>query len=977
MINKATESKIKEVTKLEDIIPDFISLKKKGSSLMGCCPSCKREDSLSVSPSKQVYKCFKCDFKGNHAISFLMSFKNMSYPEALRHCADRKNILIEEEVKEVIKSSGTFRDQQLTGSGITDEDQKCQLKNGDQIDRYTAGALDKSRQIVAGNDMLLHFVNLERELTTYTHPDTQKQIPFIRRRINDSEKSLNKNGKIPKYLQPKGSGNHLWIPNVTLQLYQEGTQIETLYLTEGEKKADKLAKHGMIAIGVTGIHNFSFSEEMSNEVKKIIEKCKIKNVVFLLDSDCLDISNKKKGPADTRPRSFFLAVKKFRDYFYHYVKDDIHLKIEFAFLKKNDIEDKGVDDLLVNTLKGKEAELLKDLDSAMIDREGKGEYVTCYNITTMSDHKLKSIWGIQDVQSFAEMHKEVLIKRESFRFERLEWMFNKDGELVELNPMKPEEQYWKVEVVHDKFGNSKKKYYFDYQNIRVFLRNQGFGRIVLPNGKSRFVRIVGKVVIEVNHIYINNFITTHIEDLGEMDVLRMILRGGSQYLGPDKMEKIYEVKLNFIQPAPFYQYLFFKNGFLRVMADEIIEGPLDDLPGYIWQDQIIDFDLNMYKEPVVKVVRKNGKFLAGQSTEGEKSQYLQFLQYTSNFHWGKSYELKQTGNGLKKWIQTKPESLTDQQKEDFTSSFASKIIAMGYLLHQYPKKDEARAVIIMDGLESEVGTSQGGTGKSIFGKALSHVISVITLDAKKKNLADDSFIYEEVDERTRVLFFDDCRVNLDFEHFFGQITTEIKVNGKGVKRYTLPSPKFLFTTNHAINGNGNSFKRRQYLVSFSDWYNEFRTPKDDFDGILFDDWDFQQWNSFYNLVACSIQTFLKFGLQYNTAVEELEKRKLRQQIGENLLEWADVYFHSSGNRNKRVEKKEAYDDFISNYPSDRKFCSIRKFKTRLKLFCEYSKIQFNPNATSGKGGDIKSSGKEYFVIADENFDANDVVANAI
>jgi len=973
MIKKEIEIKIKDSIKLEEVISNEVTLVKKGTSMEGCCPFCNEEKGFSIHFTKQIYKCFKCEEGGKGAISYLMKVKKMTYPEALRFCADRKNILIEEEQGKSLpidKPEISFRDQQLAASGISEEAQKCTLANGEKINRYEAGAIDKRGAKKQGDDMLLNFVTLDGERTSYISSITSKPKVFIRRRLKHPEKVKDKSGNPIKYLQGKGSGNHLWIPEVTRRLYLEGTQIETLYVTEGEKKADKLSNHGMPSIGLTGIHNLSFSEEMSNEFKKFIEKCGVKNVVFQLDADWLDLSSKLDKPVDGRPRTFFSAVKRFRDYFIHYTKDGIDLNIYLATLKKNENGDKGVDDLLVNSLQGEEEKLLTDFESAMKDREGNGELVTCLNISTLSEYKLMSIWYLNDVYDFAEFYKEDLKKRESFKFGKQEYSFGEDGGLIHLNPLTADEQFWTVTTTSDRNGNSKKKYTFDYQNIRVFLRNKGFGRIVLPNGKSRFVKIEGKVVREVNHIYINNFVTTYAEEIGEMEVLRMLLRGGSQYLGPDKLEKIYEVKPNFIQPGPECQFLFFKNCFVKISSDETIQGKLDELPGYIWLDQIIDSDLELHGDPLIKVVRKDGKFLVGQSKEGEECEFLKFLERASDTNWKEFFELQETETGEKKWKQIKSQHRTKEQWNDFMLGLVSKICAIGYLLHQYPKKDEARAVICMDGLESEVGTSEGGTGKSIFGKALSYVLPVVYLDGKKKNLTDDNFLYEEVDERTRVLFFDDCRVNLDFEFFFGQITTGITVNGKGVKRYSLPAPKFLFTTNHAVNGEGNSFKRRQFLVSFTNWYNEFRTPKDDFGGILFDDWSQDQWNSFYNLIICSVQTFFKFGLKFSTTNDDLAVRKLRQKIGEDFIDWASTYFDKTGNRNKRIDKKEAYDNYMENYPLQRRFCSIRKFKLKLKSFCDYSDLQFNPNAAEGPGKDIKSNGLEYVVISDENFNAS-------
>ncbi len=972
MIDPSIVQKIKDSIKIEDIIPDFVNLKKSGASLNGDCPFCQQAEKFVVTPSKQYYKCFKCGKGGKGAISFLMEHKNLSYPDALRHCANKKGIVVEFENKDLeqLPEAPSFRNQQLRQSGIGEEYQQCHLADGSIINRYESGTIGKGWALISGDDLLLNYVDLDGSRKTYIHPNALKPVPFIRVRFKYPEKHKDKSGNPVKYIQLPKSGSHLWIPELSREVFQGGTEVKTLFVTEGEKKADKLCIHGMLAFGIMGIHNLSLDEKMSDEFKRFVQKCKVKQVVFLLDADWRDISNKENSPADDRPNTFFTAVKKFRDYFVHYNKEGIQLDIYLACLKKNANQDKGVDDLLVNSLKGSEDKLLHDFEMAKLDRQGKGEYLECHNITTMSEFKLKDLWLLNDVKQYAEFHKDALSKREKFRFNKKQWSMDVDGEVNINNPLLPDEQYWLIEETTDRNGNQKKRHLFDYLNIRNFLRNRGFGRLVLPNGNYRFVFVEGKVVREVNHVYINNYVLDFTLGIGEDDVLRMLLRGSTQYLGPDKLDKLFELEPEFIQPEPNCQYLFFKSCFWRVTADGITQGRLDDLPNYIWKEQLIGFEPILTQTPILNISMEDNKFMVRTSEDAADCHFFKFLENTSMFGWQDYFELVEGENGLKTWQQLSEINLTGKEHDEFVKHFVSKVIALGYLLHQYPNKSEARAIVCMDGLETEVGASEGGTGKSIFGKCLEHLVKVATLDGKKHNLTEDSFIYEEVDERTKVIFFDDCRANLDFEFFFGQITTGITVNGKGVKRYSLPAPRFLFTTNHAINGEGNSFKRRQFLLSFSDWYNEFRTPKDDFGCILFDDWDHAQWNLFHNFMACCIQAYLRFGLRYSIPSDGLEKRKLRQQIGDNLLDWAATYFDITGNRNKRVNKKLAYDDFTDSYPNDKKYCHTRLFKKKLRLFCTYAGLQFNPNGQGGAGKDIKSNGMEYFVLADENFDAN-------
>src|SRR6185295_18036767 len=88
------------------IISSFIRLKKRGANYLGLCPfHNEKTPSFTVSPAKEIYKCFGCGRSGN-SISFLMEHEKFSYVEALRWLAAKYNVEIEEtetspEVKQV------------------------------------------------------------------------------------------------------------------------------------------------------------------------------------------------------------------------------------------------------------------------------------------------------------------------------------------------------------------------------------------------------------------------------------------------------------------------------------------------------------------------------------------------------------------------------------------------------------------------------------------------------------------------------------------------------------------------------------------------------------------------------------------------------------------------------------------------------------------------------------------------------------
>jgi len=96
MIDRQTVERIIETTKIEEVVSDFVSLKKSGSNLKGLCPFHKENTpSMMVSPVKGIFKCFGCG-KGGNAVNFVMEHEGISYPEALKWLANKYKIEIKE-----------------------------------------------------------------------------------------------------------------------------------------------------------------------------------------------------------------------------------------------------------------------------------------------------------------------------------------------------------------------------------------------------------------------------------------------------------------------------------------------------------------------------------------------------------------------------------------------------------------------------------------------------------------------------------------------------------------------------------------------------------------------------------------------------------------------------------------------------------------------------------------------------------------
>lgn len=982
---------VKTTAKLVDVIGDFVALRKEGISYVGECPHCHaKKFTVTETTNKHVYKCFSgCGKAGQDALKFMQDVMGRDFLDSVRYLADRYNISLDKEITSAPRNltnknrQEKFRDVQLRASGISDKYQKYFMRRDAssqvEADRYQAATIDKGWNIISGDDMVLHYIGLDWEPIMFTDSVSKKTKPLIRVRWSNPDLHLSKDGTPMKYQSPYRSGSHMWLPNALIKLYEQHGIFETLYVTEGEKKADAMCLAGLPTVGIMGIHNLSDETTMPHQFELIVKRCGVRRVVLVLDSDWQDISLKPGKAVDSRPNGFFKAVWRFREYFYGYVRGGINMRIYFAHGK--DPVHKGMDDVLVRALQGQPEKLGEDFNAAMALKSGEGQLVNCYDITERSSYQIKEFWHLHSTPSFLNAYGEQLKKLPEFTLAGLTRRWSDEKQEFELaQAILPHEQYWQEEVTEDRMGRERKQVKFSYQNWLNFMRNRGYGLYEYKPMHYRFIHMNEKVVHETAPISIRHYMIDFTREIDEPQVLEMLLRGGKQFFGPDNLHNLPKLDLNWSKSDKDCMYFYFKKTYWKITADTMEEYPLSDLPAYVWKDQTRDFEPKLIGS-MMRLDRDGDRWVMGDTSAAAqaamaKSDIARFYFCTSHFHWRKQQELYTDPEGKKFWIEKEnPEKATTDETQFFLANLASKIVAAGYVAHDYINHAVMKAIVCMDGAESEVGRSQGGTGKSIWGKQFEHLLPMVIIDGKRKNIEDDNHLYEEVDERTKVMMFDDVKVNFNFEFLFSQITTGLSVNPKGEKRYKVDPPKFILATNHALNGDGNSFERRQYTLSFSDYFNGHRTVGDEFGRQLFHEWDWEQWNLFYNWMATCVQNYLRHGLQYSIPGNMLERRKLRQDIGENFLSWSGLVFDQSSAEsgdwmgiflNKKIEKGYLLEKYLEQYPRDRRYMDATKMKDKVKKYCEYVGLEFNPTTN---GERLKSDGREYFILADNRWDA--------
>ena len=991
-------AKVKAAGDIRDFIPGASTSR---TTSYVRCPECGAEGkgkglSIVHKSGKDFAHCFHCGFSLSGAVAACMyyDFANdkKKYPEAIKRVAERAGVPLfsddEKLTKEVSRQkklqAKSFCERQLEGSGLTVEDVMVKVKQPDGTftlePAFRRGSLDVYGNIRPGDDeMLIYYYRLDGTMEQYATRGARGALrPYIRIRYSNPELHTPKDAKRTcKYLTPKGAPTKFYFPQKIRDAYNEEQHIETLVIQEGEKKAEKACKHGVMSIGIQGIYNIGNKESgLPADLQYIVQRCGVRNVVLLMDSDWCDLSKNLKPdePVDFRPRQFSGAAKKFKKYVNSLHNESINVDVYFGHINENDRGDKGVDDLLCGLLKGKEDELASDIDFALHAHNGVGKYCSIHNISTLSDLKIDDFWMLNDRDAFFEKYHDLLAPLNKFKFGRFLYKFDDDGKIVLASKYTTDAEFWTVNV-NDNTG--KKSISLDTYEALRFINEAGFYRIHtddMEKDKYGFVCIEDGVVSEVAPHNIRDFVWDYIrQSAKDRDVLNHFSARLTSDLGEDKLERLEMIKDEFDIFLPDQQNVYFKNGMLTITPNGIEWNCA--ILGRVWEKKLINHKFSRIR--IIDRVEYDAEkgFLVVPTAAGSQCDFFNFIRCTSNFWWHKT-------------------EMSALETQEFNQHIMNKITAIGYLLCDYKYKTELKAVIAMDGELSDVGQSNGRTGKSLVGDAIRNVVEQAPIDGRNtKN--DDDFIFSNVTPRTRNIFLDDVNVNFNFERFYFAITGDLSVNPKGRSRFIIPrekSPKFYITTNHAINGSQTrSSQERIVYMSFSNFFGGKTTPIIHFGHQFFVEWDEHQWDLFYNFMAECV--YLYFVSRQNgwsqrgqgcilPPMHDIMLRTLRQQMSESIYQWAEVYFDDSTHHiNFRVQRGEMFEDFKRHFPDARSGISQANFKTKLQFYCQFKGYHFNPNKLNKEGKSFrhwyndhqgesfigtadKSGGVEYFSIYD-------------
>lgn len=273
--------------------------------------------------------------------------------------------------------------------------------------------------------------------------------------------------------------------------------------------------------------------------------------------------------------------------------------------------------------------------------------------------------------------------------------------------------------------------------------------------------------------------------------------------------------------------------------------------------------------------------------------------------------------------------------------FLSLQTALGYLLLSNKELYEDKAIIIYDYLLGRRGEANGGTGKSLLiDKALSMLKNVAIIDGKRYD-SRSRFVYQNVDESTNVILFDDVNERFHFDDIYSALTVGFEIERKGKQAVYLDykeAPKFVITSNRLIKmDEGASADRRKFELFLYNYFGSHHTPIDEFGKRFFtEDWDATEYNKFFYFMFECVQKYLQNGL-VEFLPSELYDIKLEAEIGKDWVILFDNMLEDIQTNEFLVDRRLVEDICKEDFGLE---TSPHTFTKKIKLYCKYKNLNF-------------------------------------
>lgn len=516
----------------------------------------------------------------------------------------------------------------------------------------------------------------------------------------------------------------------------------------------------------------------------------------------------------------------------------------------------------------------------------------------------------------------------------------------------------------DKDGNKTGQHEIDTEYLFHFLRLNGFYILHDDHAKeTRFIRIEQNVVKSVTPRDIRAFVRGWASDdynTQHHNIRNLILN--TPRLSAANLDALPETELEFRAYTAMSQQFYFSNGMVSVRPDGLHWNPRNGQPldTYVWEDNVIKHDWRTLPDLFKLYVERDDdgdERLHLDIIDPKSSHFFGYLINASRLYWRKEMEYP---------FKTEEErvayrdahrfdiygaGLTPGEHAEQMLTLLSKMFGLGYILHEYKSPSRAWALMSLDNKVGEIDECNGRSGKSFFYVFLEQFRRLVTLSGRAGDLTKNPHWNDKVTEYTQVLMIDDMDERMPASFFYDSITGAMNVNPKNMQSYTIPfnkSPKLAFSTNYVPSDFDPSSDARLIYMVYSDYYHqrtsdndylETRTIRDDFGKELYtEDYTPEEWNADINFALQCVRMYLWLKQEYpwlkvQPPMENIRRRKLKREMGENFEEWAYQYFaEGSEHLDVQLVRTTVFEDFkrYSNVSA----VKMKSFSRKLHAFAE-------------------------------------------
>ncbi len=524
-------------------------------------------------------------------------------------------------------------------------------------------------------------------------------------------------------------------------------------------------------------------------------------------------------------------------------------------------------------------------------------------------------------------------------------------------------RFW-TEHLNQRTG--KREFGIDASCLHHFLGLHGFSTLKEDSSDSAiFIKTDGFVVRRVRPRDVRDFVRQWaMDNFLPREVRNIIL--GSKKLADGALECLRPVDLDFTDCTPSTQLFFFPRQTVEVSASGIKEYQGNTFKNYVWEEDVIPHEfkpLGAMFEATSCIMPNGCEDWDIRILEKESSPLFGYVINSSRMHWRKELEENFADRSDTEQMEYAAgrgrfcidgDGLTFEEIREQKQNLLAKLFAIGYMLHRYKNRSRAWATQLLDSKIGEDGVCNGRSGKSCLFQALAPLVKTVKLSGRDPKLMENKHVFEQVTRHTDMVFVDDCGRYLSMEMFYDIITSDLTVNPKNNRIYTIPfdeSPKFAFTTNYIpIDLTHGSTEGRMLYMVYSDYYhvstnengyNESRSIRDDFGRELFTkDYPEHLWNADINFLLQCCRFYLELsgrGVKLQPPMAAIMQRKYKADMGENFEDWATLYFApGSEHLDVMIMRHTLYEEYLRTIGSLGKNYTMNRFTKQLRAYCNYA-----------------------------------------